>query len=109
MNTSAAPSHVVDSSPTFSRRQNGQKYVRIAPSFVYTIPEVILMIKIDSLDAWLPLSEELSSHGYRLWQMQYGIDRPEGFIARFYSDGMPAVEIVTFDAAVREAVLAYDG
>lgn len=65
------------------------------------------MIKIDSLDVWQTLSAELSSHGYRLWQMQYGIDRPEGFIARFYAESLPAVEIVTFDADVRHAVLAF--
>lgn len=40
--------------------------------------------------------------------MQYGIDRPEGFIARFYADDLPAVEIVTYDPGVRDAVLAYD-
>jgi hypothetical protein len=44
-----------------------------------------------------------------LWQTQYDIDCPDGFIARFMTpdDSEPRLEHNTFDAKVRAAMIRY--
>ncbi len=66
-------------------------------------------MRIDSIDEWLKAAKQLSERGYTLWQTQFDIDSPEGFIARFMApDGKrkPA-EISTKSATVKQAVMRY--
>ena len=60
---------------------------------------------IESLDNWNILKQALINKGYRLWQMQYGYDRPEGFHAWFMKDDKN-VEIITHDKAVQEDMVS---
>lgn len=66
-------------------------------------------MRIDKIDDWLKASQQLSERGYILWQTQFGIDSPEGFIARFMTpdDKQRRVEIVTKSPAVRDDALRY--
>ena len=66
-------------------------------------------MRIDTMDDWLKISRKLSAYGYMLWQMQHDIDAPEGFICGFMvcNDARPRIELVTKDAAVRDAMLRY--
>lgn len=66
------------------------------------------MKRIDTLDEWAELYKLLKRHGYVLWQMQYRISDPEGFHARFSSQGRSEVEIVTFDEKVYKAIIRYE-
>jgi hypothetical protein len=66
-------------------------------------------MRIDNLDQWADVAQHLSAHGYMLWQTQYDIDCPDGFIARFMTpdDSEPRLEHNTFDAKVRAAMIRY--
>lgn len=67
-------------------------------------------MQIDTIDKWHEIARQLSERGYSLFQTQYSIDDPNGFIARFMvndSDKIPRIELVTFDAEVRDAMLRY--
>ena len=67
-------------------------------------------MRIDTMDKWAEVSEKLRARNYRLFQMQYGINEPQGFIASFYCPANdPDVEIVTFDAGVCNAIVRYNG
>jgi hypothetical protein len=62
---------------------------------------------IEPLSDWYDILHLLHDAGYTLWQMQYGIDAPEGFQARFIAPGRPTLEIVTHAQDVRDAILGY--
>jgi hypothetical protein len=62
------------------------------------------MTLIESIDYWDALSAELQASGYTLYQMQYSIQHPEGFHARFWLSGRPLVEIVTHNYDVYMAI-----
>jgi hypothetical protein len=66
-------------------------------------------MRIDTMDDWLKAASRLSERGYILWQTQFDIDSPDGFIARFMTpdDKQRRLEIVTKDASVRDAMLRY--
>lgn len=67
------------------------------------------MMEIKSLDQWRSLAALLHKHGYRLWQMQYSFQDPEGFHAWFSKSGRPDVEIVTRDPDVQRAIVRFNG
>ena len=67
-------------------------------------------MRVDSLERWEYVSQQLAARKYTLWQSQYGIDSPEGFIARFrcFSDAtLPEVDVVTFNKDVYKAILNF--
>lgn len=66
------------------------------------------MKRIDSIEKWNILSAAMKEKGYRLWQMQYGWDMPEGFHAWFAKDGKNDVEVVTFDESVQKAIIDFN-
>jgi hypothetical protein len=62
---------------------------------------------IESIDEWNLLAKDLAELGYTIWQMQFGVDCPEGFHARFLLAGSPDIEVVTHSEEVRDAILEY--
>ena len=62
---------------------------------------------INTLADWQSLAVELTVHGYRIWQMQYYTDHPEGFHAWFCASGRPDVEVVTRDDAVYREIVKF--
>jgi hypothetical protein len=64
-------------------------------------------MKIDSLEDWNALLPLLVDAGYSLWQMQHGIDHPQGFHAWFIASGRRDIEVVTHSLEVHAAILAY--
>ena len=64
---------------------------------------------IDSLAQWADAAKSLSERGYARWQTQFDIDDPNGFHARFMvpDDSAPRVQLVTFNAEVRDAMMRY--
>ncbi|MEA4893315.1 MAG: hypothetical protein VB085_12285 [Peptococcaceae bacterium] len=66
------------------------------------------MLRLYDLDGWLYFARGLARQGYTLYQIQYGVDCPEGLIARFMTlDDRPNIEVVTQDRDVAAAILAY--
>jgi antibiotic biosynthesis monooxygenase (ABM) superfamily enzyme len=66
------------------------------------------MKQIDTLEQWAALAAKLAEHGYRLWQMQYGVDQPEGFHAWFFRPGKPQdFEVVTHNNDVYNAIINF--
>jgi|GEM_PF-907152 len=66
------------------------------------------MKKIDTMEKWNILAGAMIEKGYRLWQMQYDCDLPEGFHAWFCKENKHDVEIVTFNKDVKHAILNYN-
>lgn len=66
-------------------------------------------MRVDSIEKWSEVSVKLEARGYMLWQTQFGIESPNGFIARFMvpDDALKRVELVTFDAQVADAMVRY--
>ena len=62
---------------------------------------------INNLESWNNLLPLLRDAGYSLWQMQYGVDLPEGFHAWFVASGRRDIEVVTHSPEVHAAILAY--
>lgn len=63
--------------------------------------------QIDTIEHWLKAEVYLREHNYKIWQLQYGIDSPEGFHVCFKSKGFNDIEIFTFDREVQRAILEY--
>lgn len=53
------------------------------------------MKKIELIEQWNILAAALKEKGWRLWQMQYRWNEPEGFHAWFMKEGKSDVEVVT--------------
>lgn len=49
----------------------------------------------------------MKAAGYARWITQFGLDRPEGFHAFFWSSGKDDVEIITYDRLVHDAIMVY--
>lgn len=67
-------------------------------------------MRVNTLDRWEYVSQKMIDRNYKLWQSQYGIDSPEGYITRFrcFSDStLPEIEVITFDKDVYEAILNF--
>jgi len=64
---------------------------------------------VETLADWYDVLRLLTDAGYTLWQMQYGIDAPEGFQARFIAPGQLTLEVITHAQDVHDAVLAFKG
>lgn len=67
------------------------------------------MKEIKSIDEWQTLSGTLSEEGYRVWQMQYGIDHKDGFLSCFIAPGKPDKNFMTRDHKVADAIVSYNG
>lgn len=65
------------------------------------------MQEIKTQEQWDTLAGLLRGHGYRLWQWQYNAAAPEGFQACFIKSGRPDVVILTRNAGVQAAIVAY--
>lgn len=66
------------------------------------------MKKIDNIEQWNILCAALKEKGWRLWQMQYRWNEPEGFHAWFWKEGKKDVEVVTYSEEVQEEILRYN-
>ena len=64
-------------------------------------------MRIESLEKWSEYAVWLSTKGYSLYMMQFGVDLPEGFHAWFLLNETPGVEIITHSQAVHDAILKY--
>lgn len=63
---------------------------------------------IENLEQWNILAAAMKEKDYRLWQFQYGYDRPEGLHAWFWRKGRDKdVEVVTHNKEVQEAILIF--
>jgi hypothetical protein len=62
---------------------------------------------IKSISEWQSLAKDLAEHGYTLWQWQFDVDSHGGFRARFYCPGKQDIDVMTFDKAVKTAILKY--
>lgn len=67
------------------------------------------MKRIDTMEQWEILAAAMREKGYKLWQMQYSWDNKEGFHARFWKPEKSDVEVVTFDKAVQDAIVRFNG
>ncbi len=63
---------------------------------------------IDTLEKWNILAYAMKEKGYRLWQMQYSWDSPEGFHAWFSHPIKQNVEVVTKNIEVEKAIVKYN-
>lgn len=68
-------------------------------------------MQIDSMEKWVEVAEMLVRDKFDLWQTQYSIDNPYGFIATFdnfkASKRQPTITIITFDKDVHDVILRY--
>ena len=51
---------------------------------------------------------ERRENGWRVWQMQYQWNNPEGFHAWFMKHGEPDIEVVTHNEQVQEAIVNFN-
>lgn len=65
------------------------------------------MTQIDDVAKWTALASELARSGYKIWQMQYDTDHPEGFHVWFAAHQRPTVEVMTRNDAVYDAIVKY--
>lgn len=63
---------------------------------------------IDSAEKWNILSDAMREKGYKLWQMQYCYNYPEGFHAWFWKAGKEEVEVVTFNKDVQRLIIGFE-
>lgn len=66
------------------------------------------MKRIETIEQWNPLAAALKEKGYRLWQLQYGWQYPEGFHAWFTKDGSLDFEVITHAEQVQKAIIKYN-
>lgn len=66
------------------------------------------MKKIENVEQWALLSKALREKGYRLWQMQYFADLPEGFHAWFSHSEKSDIEVVTHSKNVQEEIVSFN-
>lgn len=64
--------------------------------------------RIDTMERWADALAYFVKHGYTLYQMQYGVNEPQGFHAVFFSKTLPLIEIVTFSRDVADAIVGYN-
>jgi hypothetical protein len=64
--------------------------------------------KIKTVEQWNKREKELHEKGYRIWQTQYGADRPEGYFITFFN-GRYDVIFHTFSEQVEKAMVGYEG
>lgn len=65
------------------------------------------MPKIETMADWNELAAKLAEHRYSLYQWQYGTDRPEGLIARFWKAAAKDIYVRTFNPAVEKAIINF--
>ena len=61
---------------------------------------------VESFDKWEVLKAELKQKVFKLWQMQFSYDAPEGFHAWFLKEGKPQVEVVTHNKAIQKDIVS---
>ena len=74
-------------------------------SFDIVVGGFIMVYIIKSKEKWKAFSDKFHSHGWKLWQMQYYWDLPEGFHAWFWLSGKEDIEIVTYNEDVQRAIV----
>jgi hypothetical protein len=60
--------------------------------------------RIETMEKWLILKQAIIEKGYKLFQMQYGWDMSEGFIATFYK-GSIDVEVITHSKEIENDIV----
>lgn len=67
----------------------------------------MIIRSIETIEKWQSLKAELIQKGYKLWQMQYGSDSPEGFHAWFIKDDKnKQVEVVTHCKEIQKDIVS---
>jgi hypothetical protein len=73
-----------------------------------TILEVVVLLKdLKSVAEWYEIKQKLIDNNYRIWQMQYHIDAPEGFHVWFTALGKRDVEFITYDKKVYDDIIQF--
>lgn len=66
------------------------------------------MKQVEKIEEWAALSKVLKEKGYRLWQMQFSWDMPEGFHAWFWRAGIEKdYEVLTHSRLVQDTIIDY--
>lgn len=64
---------------------------------------------IETMEKCNKFLEECRLRGYRVWQMQYRWNEPEGFHAWFHQAGNPDdIEIVTHNEQIQKAIVKFE-
>jgi hypothetical protein len=66
------------------------------------------MKSIETVEQWEILKKTLKEKGYRLWQMQYSYDEPQGFHAWFWKSGRSDVKVVTHNKDIQNDIICYN-
>lgn len=61
---------------------------------------------IETTEQWQILKTVLIEKGYKLWQMQFSYDTPEGYRARFWKDGKQQVEVATHNRDIQKDIVS---
>ena len=64
--------------------------------------------RCESLQRWNKMSTQLAERHYTIFQYQYDIDCPTGFIITCMADSRPNVSIATYSADVKKAMIKYN-
>lgn len=67
-----------------------------------------MIMMIDDLEQWVLLSIELHRAGYKLWQMQYDIQHPEGFLVWFTAPKRPEIKFITRNDSVYHQMVIFN-
>lgn len=60
--------------------------------------------RIEKMETWLAMKKLIIEKGYKLWQTQYGWDRPEGLIVGFMKEDK-RLEVVTHNEEIAEDII----
>ena len=61
---------------------------------------------IETIEQWQILKAALIEKGYKVWQMQFSYDMPEGFHAWFWKDGSQQVEVATHNLNIQKDIVS---
>jgi hypothetical protein len=64
--------------------------------------------KIEAIEKCNKFLEECRQRGWKVWQMQYRWNRPEGFHAWFHKADEPDIEVITHNEAVQDAIVNFN-
>jgi hypothetical protein len=68
-----------------------------------------MLYRIKTIENWRKNFEpKLAVHGWKLWQMQFRWNLPEGYHAWFWHENQEDIELVTWNEEVEEAIREYN-
>jgi len=62
---------------------------------------------IESIDEWNNFAKTLFEFDCHLWELQYGVDQPEGFHAKIVSSNGSVFRVETHSMAVYRAIMRF--